>query len=418
MIGSASSPPRPRALNTNPCILAALLAATCVLGCEHERKPPPTHNPDADVEVVKWSAPESAPHLLDTAAKERSLTLGGTRRFPQCWEILGNAGDPAQEFPLKDGLERALAFASCDLEAYTQLDDGTWLLAWGTAEEEGSRARDLRLGAWGPDGELKWWKELDRSGQSPNWVANFRRSFIVPLPPKHVCYGTLWEGDTQVSCVGLEDGEERWTGSLPFWTGMQPQPGGDGLLVADLTALTKRYPFSGAEMKYRKLEGLGGRAGYYATDGARLYFAPSRTEKPNLVAYDLQSFEPIWKTPLPTTPAPSFSHAFDAFDLLLLKLDETMYGLDTETGAVRWAYEIGDDVPSVAALGDRLYILCRRPDDPNTLFALDPKTGEALWHAATPAGTLRVESIGGHLILGSVRAVQPVEDLPDGHGGE
>ncbi len=366
--------------------------------------------------VVEWSPPDSVGHLLDTAASERALALGETKRFPECWEILGSAGDPPRDFPLKDALERALTIASCDLEAYTRLDDGTWLLAWGTAEEEGTRARDLRIAAWGKDGKLKWWKEMDRSGQSPNWVANFRRSFIVALPPKHVCYGTLWEGDTQVSCAGLEDGEERWSGSLPFWTGMAPQPGGDGFIVADLSAVTKRYPFSGAEMKHRKLEGLGGRAGYYATDGERLYFAPSRTEAPNLAAYDLETFDAAWKTPLPGNPAPSLAHAFDQFDRLLLKLDETLYALDTESGEIRWAYEIGDDVPSVAALGDRLYILCRRPDDPNTLFALDPKSGDVKWHAATPAGTLRVESIGGHLILGSVRAVQPIENVPEGSG--
>ena len=87
-----------------------------------------------------------------------------------------------------------------------------------------------------------------------------------------------------------------------------------------------------------------------------------------------------------------------------------------------WAYSIGDDVPSVAADDESIYVLSRRPDLPNRLTAIDPKTGERRWSTETPAGTLRVLVMDGFLFIGSLRAVQHVspptrvaaQESPDG----
>lgn len=390
-----------------------------MVGCDQERPPPPKHEEGHRAPQTAWEAPEEPTKLVTPELPRTLLRLEGTHRFPECWEFLESDGAPVN--PLIVGDQFAQQLSSCDVEGRGGLQDGSLVLAWGTKPQEGSRARDLRLAVWDGSGKLRWTHTLNRGKQAPNWVANFRRSFVTPLPPRHVCYGTLWEGDTQVACLDYETGEENWKGSLPFWSGIVPVAGKDGLIVADLSALTERYPFTGGEMRHRKLEGLGGRAGYYATDGRRLYFAPSRTETPPLIAYDLSNFKEVWRVPLHTNPAPSLSLVLDDVDRLLLKLDDTLHALDTETGERVWSYEIGDDIPSFASHDGALYILARRPEQPNQLVKLDPATGERSWVAPTPAGTLRVEAMEGVLLLGSVRAVQRIAgaDTPDeGVGGE
>lgn len=392
-------------------ILLPLLCVLCTLSCETERRPPPKHETAPDAPLVPWKAPEKVVHLTEATRDDRALALSDSRRFPECWDLFELDGKPREKFPLPERVERALALTSCEVEGSFVLDDGTRVYAWGAQEQPGSRARDLQAAAWNADGSLRWSATMDRSRNAANWVANYRKSFAFAIPPRHACFGTLWEGETQGQCVNLETGEKRWDGSLPFWAGIEPQPGSDGYYVADLSALTKRYPFTGAEMRHVGLTGLGGRAGYYSTDGRRLYFAPSRTETPELIAYDFETLAPVWRTPLPESPQAALSVAFDNLDLTLLKLGETLYAVDTETGTVRWAYGIGDDVPSFAAHGGKLYILYRQPDEPNMLVALEPKDGKVLWKAPTPAGTLRIASIEGVLVLGSVRAVQHVKNL-------
>lgn len=330
--------------------------------------------------------------------------------------MLEHDGRPLDPFPFAERNDRAERLASCGVEGIARLDDGALALAWSTNATRGSRVTDLRLAVWNANGSLRWFADLDRSREAANWVANFRHSFITPFGD-HLCAGTLWEGDTQVMCLEVKNGQATWKGSLPFWSGIDPQPGDNGLIVADLSAITQRYPFSGAEMRHQKLEGLGGRAGYYSSDGKRLYFAPSRVDAPPLIAYDLATFEEQWRTPLPAAPTSTLAEAFARFHRLLVQVDEQLFALDTESGAIAWAYDIGADVPTIAADDASIYVLARRADLPNRLVALDPATGKRRWSANMPSGTLRVDVVDGVLLVGSIRAVQrvlvPAEAAPD-----
>lgn len=398
-----------------------LLAGLALSACESERRPPPPPIDDKPENVVPWKMPDDVAALVTDEPFGTSPMIDGTRRAPDCWEWLERNGEPLDPFPYSEPLERATQLASCGIEARHVFDDGSHIVAWGSEEKAGSRVRDLRVARWDKNGKLRWAADMDRSRQAANWTANYRSSFVTVLP-NHVCAGTLWEGDTQVICVDPATGQEAWSGSLPFWSGVAPQPADDGLMVADLSAITKRYPFNGSEMRHKKLEGLGGRAGYYATDGKHLYFAPSRVDAPPLIAYDMAGFKELWRTPLPGAPSATLAHAWKQFGRALLKVDDNLVAVDTKTGKVVWAYEIGEDVPSVDADDDSIYVLSRRPDLPNRLTALNPSTGERRWATDTPAGTLRVLVMDGFLFIGSLRAVQhvtpptevAVQESPDG----
>ncbi len=393
-----------------------ILVAIVTAACERERHAPNVVAPETP-QVAGWAPPAEIEPLVTGDPFGPTITFASTRRHPECWESLERDAKPVDPFPFTDPVERAEHFASCGVEALAQLHDGATVVAWGAAQKPGVQAHDLRIAVWEASGRLRWTVDLDRSRQAANWAANYRSSFITALPPKHVCAGTLYEGDTQVICMATATGEATWKGSLPFWAGIAPQTGVDGLVVADLSAITKRYPFNGAEMQHRKLEGLGGRAGYYATDGHHLYFAPSRLDAPPLVSYDLATFKEVWRTNLPGAPTAALAHAFDALDRVLLKIGENLFALDTTSGNIVWAYEIGDDVPSIAADDNAIYVVSRLAEVPNRLTAIEPKSGKRLWSTDTPSGTLRVTVVEGKLFIGSIRAVQHVTLPPENVDG-
>lgn len=387
------------------CAAIAIVA----LGCDGKRgTPPPPLDEPAD-EVIAWSPPKDVEPLL-TADPFGGLKIGATRRLPECWEsFITDAGAVADPFPFADDDERLHHLASCAPEGVLRLTDGALAVAFGGRLKAESSERDLVIAVWErDDGKLRFARRMNRSRQAPNWAANFRYSFITELPADRLCAGSLWEGDTQVVCMSARDGQPIWDGSLPFWSGIAPQSAEDGLVVADLSAMTKRYPYDGGEMKHRRLEGLGGRAGYYATDGTRLYFAPSRVDAPPLIAYDLQTFDELWRTPLPATPSTAVMEAYHQFDRVLIVIDGTLHAIAGSSGAIKWSYEIGADPPRLSADDDSIYVLTRQADTPNRLTALDPATGARHWSIETPAGTLRVEVVDGVLFIGSVRAVQRV----------
>ena len=386
-----------------------LCVALVMGGCDESRTAPPAPMVDATPEPVAWAAPANIEPLL-TPDPFGAMDIGGTRRLPECWETLltpqGAAADP---FPFSDPTERRYHLASCAPEAIARLADGALVVAFGGQPKPETGERDLHVAVWERDsGKLRYARRVDRSRQAANWTANFRSSFITELPSSKLCAGSLWEGDTQVLCINASDGQPIWDGSLPFWSGIAPQSAQDGLVVADLSAITKRYPFDGAEMRHRKLEGLGGRAGYYATDGKRLFFAPSRVDAPPLLAYDLETFDELWRIALPAPPSTAVMAVHADADRVILMMEGKLFGVDGTKGTIAWAYDIGEDPPKVASDEAALYVLSRRAELPNRLTALNPVSGERLWSIDTPSGTLRVDVVDGALFIGSVRAVQIV----------
>ncbi len=389
------------------------LAASLAAGCDHHpaAKPAPTDASTAPA-TRTWKAPEARdlthPEKAANKWTKRTLDLTPPQRFPDCHELFEPHGQVAKAFPLHDDGMRALALAGCGVEAYRTLDDGTHYVAYATPAK--GAGWDLRLAAYDPTGKLAWSYKLDRSQNADNFTANFRGSFIVPLLPRLVCAGTLWEGGTQAACVDPKTGKARWDGMMPFWSGIAPQGHDVSLVAATISGLSQRYPYSGVEMRYEPFGDSGGRTAFYATDANHLFYVPGDGGAIHMTAFNLDSFAPSWRLDLPARPKAPWKHAFARFGIVLFEIDTTVYAADADTGKVLWAVEVGDDQPPVAAAGKQLFLLLHRQTDPNLLYALDARTGQIHWYSTVPTGTLELFSYDDTLVLKSVRAVQKVNN--------
>ncbi|QDG53168.1 hypothetical protein FIV42_21200 [Persicimonas caeni] len=390
-----------------------LLALSVWSGCdkgESAEKAPEVDKPE--VTTHAWQPPEAVDLTNPGSHSIEELALSEARKFPDCHQIFEPDGTPAESFPLSDDEQRPLELAGCEPEAYRVLDDGTRLVAYATPPD--GPGWDMRLVSYAPSGELNWHYRLDRSENAKNFTANFRGSFIAPILPRLVCAGTLWSGGTEAACVDAESGEAKWDGIMKFWAGMAPQPAANALNSATLSGLTRRYPYSGVEMRYRPFDNRGGRAAFYATDGERLFFVPAQQDEADAIqmtAFDLESYEPIWRLGLEARPRATWTHAFGELGVVLFKVDEAIYAAKADTGELLWSATVGDDEPPVAARGGKLYLLLRRKADPNLLYELEPQSGQVNWYGEVPTGTLELRSYEDTLILRSVRAVQKVSGL-------
>src|SRR5690606_15057460 len=122
----------------------------------------------------------------------------------------------------------------------------------------------------------------------------------------------------------------------------------NSLFSAGIKGLTRRYPFNGVEMRHRDFEQPGGRGSLYTSDDKSLYSATG-TPDSILSSYNLPDMSLRWQLQLPNKPQTSYHHILPAHDLLLIKIDDTLYGIDTQLGNVRFALTIGIDHPPIAA---------------------------------------------------------------------
>jgi len=363
-----------------------------------------------EFEVRPFEAPEAV-DLHDPPSEHRArIDLGEPRRYPACRDIFESDDGVATEF-LPDREREEWVVYGCSPEAYRRLEDGSRYIAYRLAPDP-SGGRDLRFVAYGPEGSRQWSYLLRRDDYTESFAANFRSSFIAPLLPHLVCAGTLWADETQVSCLDAETGEAEWEGTLGSWSGIPLQGHDVALHDADLTGLTRRYPYSGVEMERTEFDREGGHAGLYVTDGERLFFASGEGQPRRLTAYSFASLEPLWRTELPGGPDSGFSEAaFAEHGVVAVKIEEHLYGFDVDDGSVRWAYEIGDDRPPIAAGPDRLYLFLQRSEQPSLLFGIAPGSGDIEWFGPVPTGTLNVAWRDGSVLVRSVRAFQPVRGI-------
>lgn len=409
--------------------VSLLVATLSVISCD---KNDATTDPPADTQsnsgtatsTLKWTQPNIRIKTRDlrspSASLQSALKLTASEKFPPCTQIFEENDNPKKHFPLADTNTRALQIAGCLPEAYRRLADGTRYVAYATPltdpisgsdrpdERTPEDASNLRLLAYKPDGQLAWHAQMDRSENAKNFRANYRSSYIAPILPRLVCFGTLWQGGTQASCVDSKTGAVKWSGMLPFWSGITPQPNATSLVGVSLKRLTRRYPYTGVEMEAIKFDNPGGRSSLYAADSDQFFYSSSHAETPHLTAYSLDDFKVRWTLELPAQPNPNWSHLFGELDLLLLKIDDTLYALRASTGERMWAATVGADEPPVVALNGHLYLLLRRESGPNRIFDLDSKTGEVQQFSPVPSGTLDLLKIEDTLILRSIRAVRKI----------
>ncbi len=370
----------------------------------------------------KWSVPEvpaADKNLLAPAPFQTFLLAPGEPEiFPRCHEIFENTGTPKDwpwtpEATKEATTKEAAALFGCSPEAYQIEPDGSRFIAYGIPNLDTHDASNLRFVAYTTDGKVRWHYLMDRSEQALNFAANFRGSFIARPSDKLICVGTLWEGGTQTACIDdtatdQPQPEPIWTGNMNFWAGTKPIGIDNSLFSADIKGITRRYPFNGVEMRHRDFDLIGGRGSLYTADLKSLYFAPGTTDA-ILSAYNLPDMSLRWQLQLPDRPQTSYHHILPAHDLLLIKIDDQLYGIDTQTGKVRFALTIGVDHPPIAANDTHIYLLLRRPDLANLIYQLDPKTGRVLQVATTPTGTLDMAVNKQTLMFRSVRAVRTAQ---------
>ncbi|MBA2661224.1 MAG: hypothetical protein H0U74_02955 [Bradymonadaceae bacterium] len=363
------------------------------------------------IEAKSWSAPVAIDLKEPAAFEQRILDLSDSQVHPRCHEVFEPDGDViAWPWTVDAGAEAQTLFG-CRPEAFEKLGDGRRYVAYGVPSPKHSRGSDLRLVAYNANREVRFHHRLDRSGQALNFDANYRGAFIARPSERLACAGTMWEGGTQLACIDETSGEEAWSGMMPFWSGIEIKGANNSLYGADINGLTRRYPFSGVEMRHRPFEGLGGRGAYYGADSRNIYFAPA-IDKPRLSAYDFDQMSLRWRLELPGRPTTSYRFIDEARNLLVLRIETTLYGIDTELATVRWALEVGVDHPPMAAGDEQLYLLLRREDRANLLYGIDPDSGKVNWVAPTPTGTLDLGWQENTLMLRSVRAVRTVRSSP------
>jgi hypothetical protein len=385
---------------------ATFALASCDKDASDEQKTEPASVAGTEKPPVVVLDPETHVDLLAPNGDPVGLELGEARKFPECYKIFEPAGEVVDRFPATDEVERASMLAGCDPEAYARVEGQTFLAYRVPREEAGYHQRFV---AFDDDGALQWEYLIDRSENAKNFRANFRSGFIAPLLPRLACAGTLWEGGTRLTCLEAESGESKFDGLLKFWAGLAPRPNKTSLVTATLSGITRRYPYSGVEMRFKKFPDSGGRSAFYASDGERLLFVPADAEYPQMTAYGFDDFKEQWVTELPGKPKSHYDEtAIPRHKLVLAKADGKLFAIDTESGEGLWSAHVGDDTPPFAANKDALYLLVRRDTKDNLLYSLDPRTAEVNWWTDVPAGTLELRMYDGHLFTRSVRAIQAI----------
>lgn len=399
-------------------VLCLLLLAGCdsdgpADAPQQEQQPSAERDAEPDEQARHHDLTEVSPDdIVDLRSPDEdafiSLNIGGTQMFSSCREIFEEDGD-ILDWPLAD-YETSAAIFGCDPDGYIEFDNGQRAIAYEIPIADHDRATDLRVLLYDEDGTLSWQHVMDRSREVNNFAANYRGSYLTAVGEHLVCAGTRWQAGTQALCVRLESGNIVYDGRMNFWAGVKPFGFESSLYAADLNGITQRYPFSGSEMRHRAFDERGGRAGFYGTDERRIFFVPSRGDTV-LSAWDLESMTEIWSADVTDIPKSGYSHANADHQLFLFVVDETMFGLDATTGALRMAFDIGGETPPIAFGDDEFYMLLRRANNSPLIYAIDSESGEIRWSAEAPAGSLRITYDGETLMSRTVRTVRTIEPM-------
>ena len=388
--------------------MLATLAAT-PLGCE--RSPHPSAAPPPQT-LTYSPLPALQARALGSMMEPGlrvELELGAPVQASPCHERFEPHERPLERWPFEDAAQVAGALMACRPEAFERLSDGTLALAYALpARPESGLGPDLRVSRYDARGDLMWTHRVNRQERAGGALP--AESFVLDLPPHLICAGTTWEMTVQVHCLARQDGQARWRGQLPFWSGMRPQALGMSLYFADMAALRRHYPYSGVEQRYVRLDGSGGKLALYATDGQRLYFGPNRGGPYTLTAYDLKEMAPRWGVELGVELDATFAVASPQV-LVVKRLDE-LWGIDPQTGDRLWALQVEQDRPQLIAHQDALWMLWRRADQANALLHLDARTGQVRAWASVPEGTIALGRFEGALALGQLTQAQAVLASP------
>ncbi|RAL24831.1 hypothetical protein DL240_01060 [Lujinxingia litoralis] len=412
-------------LSTRHLALAALtlLCAGPLSACQNNASPELAEKSAAgevqaaaDTPVgVAWAPPEVIDLRQPEGLPMQAISIGKPTIYPRCHELFEPEGNPGA-WPVEADQAHPALFG-CEPEAWLELADPELrLVAYALPRPETGSATDLRLSAYNGAGELLWHRTLSRQHQGKNFNANFRGSFLTRVDGRFICAGTRWQGGTQALCAHQDSGEPIFEGTMNFWSGIAPVGVGAALVGVDINGITLRYPFSGVEMRHRKLEGRGGRTAFYAHTSTHVFFVPGEGD-PVLSAWNLETLQLDWQLPLPGRPQPRSGETFEDLGLLVFKLDEHLYALETATGKQRLNLAVGPDNPSLASSAQELLVMVRRSDAPPMVASLNPADASANWAALGPLGSLALSAEGPRIFTRSVRAVREITPADGAQAG-
>ncbi len=385
-----------------------LLTACDLPGCEPE--------PD-DPEPTAAEQPDEPPHhnhsdpspILDLTTPgdhpETTLSTRSVDQFTACYELFEPDGEPTDWPDGADDIDRTLF--GCNAEGFEHLDDGGLTVAYEVpAPDADNDITDLRVVLFDDEGALQWHRRMDRTWKRDRFAARYRGSFLAPVGDHLVCTGTRWHQQTQLMCVRRDSGSVAWDGRV----NMEPKTGFFGydssLFGADEDGISRRYPYSGAEMRHRSFAPSGGATSYLANDGRRIFYGPGE-DHPAVQGWDLEVLDKIWSADLPDAPDRTFDEVAAGLGLVLLLVDETLLALDTDTGELRVGMHVGDATPITTYSDDTLFVFLRVDDQP-LIYAIDPDEGIVQWVGEAPAATRALHHADGELLTRSVRTVRTV----------
>ena len=399
-------PPAPLRLpgRSIAAVLAIALMALATTGCEQDDEAPgddATPEP-AVVEHNLTSIDDRLVDLTDPEGHRRiDIDTGPVQRFSSCHELLEPDGDGPQT--LLEDIEKTLF--GCNAEDSIELADGRILVAYEVPMPDDERLTDLRVALFDNDGSALWHQRLDRSGHQERFAARYRGSFLTVVNDQLACAGTRWMSETQLMCVSLESGRSVYDGRMNFRAGTDLFGFGSGLVGADDDGITRRYPYSGTEMRHRSFDESGGAGAYYATDEERLFFVAG-SDHTVLEAWDVATLDQIWRAELNAVPTRRYQTTVAEKELVFPLVDDRLLGLDVTSGELRMAFLVGDDHPKIAADDNDLYILLRRDDEGPLLYSVSADDGAVQWVADAPAGSRDIVHSGDGLMTRSVRTVR------------
>ncbi len=390
-----------------------ILSCSILLNCQQEGQTAKINTiPPKAIPQLKSNL-KKAENILAGDVPKLDIRLGASVRTEDCHRYLEPGGEIADPFPIlplysdtTDAISLTAFLATCGPEAF-HLSDKFLYVAYGFPTEV-PNAQDLRILKYDLKTKERVWDfKADRSENARNYIANYRGTFLTFVKPNKLCAGTLWAGGTQTLCIDDTTKEELWSGRIPSWSAIKPVGTDNGLFIAGLNSITKRYPFNGTEMEYIKLAGLGGRAAFYRTDNKSIFFSPSRsTDKPQLFRYDLEPLSLKWQLELPGKVDSNFGEIVN--QVIVVHVDSVLIGISTE-GKTLWQYDLGDGRPSITGEGKTLWVLHRRKSKPNVLVKLDAKSGKRLGKMDLEPGSLKVVNIGSDVFIKGVRAVRKIQ---------
>ena len=410
-------------MDYRPLLIPLLtVAAFALAACDDDPEPAPPADEeiqDDDAELTTHDLDDldaldiPIVDLFDEPGRSMELETDASEQFEACHHYFEPHDDVVEQWPFDDAATPRSLFG-CQPEGVINLKDGHRAIAYEVPLDEERRRSDLRIILFDDQGETAWHHLMERDDQAEQFAAEYRGTALTSVDDALICASTRWIEHTQILCARVDDGESTLDQAVDFWAGLDLF-GHDGALISmDREGITRRYPFSGAEMRHRGVARPIGTAGYYASDERRVFVVPDEGS-PTLAAWDVATLSPLWEAELSEFPSRRRPFVDADTDRLILRTGDHLLNLRASTGEPRAIYRVGDVDPVIHATNDGLLLLLlRRDDDPPLLVAIDTDDDEVIWQAEAPLGTLDISSDNDEFLSRTVRTVRsfrPIKTL-------